>query len=242
MINSKLTKQEQNNYINNLTKDDIVNLLNGTEDVIMKDITANNSDITYTIIYCIGLCDTERIDKEIIPELEYVLNNKTAEQLKNEQLTHLLAKRVLKTCTSEADFTTNIFSGQLGIYIEDKNNTTYMLDLANHPKRTPDEPNTEISIRGPKDGFIEDLETNIALIRKRLKTNSLIYKEFKIGKRTNTKVGLFYINDIAKKDVIEEVVDRLNDVDINGLHNASQLEELLARKKFFLFPIFQYSG
>lgn len=242
MVNSKLPKQELNNNNMQLTKDKIIDLLNGTEDVIVRDITAYNSEITYTIIYCIGLCDTERIDKEIIPELENVLCNKTRKQIKNEQLSHLLAKRVLKVSSSTDDFFTNIFSGQLGIYIQDQNNTTYLLDLADHPIRTPDEPNTEISIRGAKDGFIEDLDTNIALIRKRLKTNTLIYKEFEIGKRTNTRVGLFYINDIAKQDVIEEVMKRLKEIDIEGLHNASQLEELLASKKYFLFPIFQYSG
>lgn len=236
------TPKQNNNDEKKFTKEHITKLFNDTKDVIIKDIVTSNGEISYTIFYCTGLCDMERIDKEIIPELEKVLFNKSSRQLKKEQLPLLFPKSTLEECSSNEDCIKKVFTGQLGIYIKDRNETTYFVDLAKLPKRDPDEPNTEISIRGPKDGFIEDIETNIALIRKRLKTNSLIYEQFEIGKRTHTKVGLFYIYDITKKETIDEVRERLKDIDIDGLHNANQLEELLIRKKFFLFPIFQYTG
>lgn len=226
---------------NRLTKENIARLFHGTKDVVIKDIHVND-EVSYTLIYCIGVCDTEKIDKNILPELKILLTNITKKQLKTIELSQLLPKRALQQYTSDADFAKKIFEGQLGIFIEDKNETVYFLDLIKAPKRMPEEPNTEISIRGPKDGFIEDIQTNIGLIRKRLKTNSLIYEQFEIGRRTFTKVGLFYIHDIAKEEVINEVKKRLKEISIDGLYSATQLEELLIKKRFLLFPTFQYTG
>src|SRR5690606_30530794 len=95
----------------------------------------------------------------------------------------------------------SVFAGQLVIYEIDQNRI-HTLDIANPPLRTPAESSTELSIKGPRDGFIEDLQTNVALIRKRLRTNSLRYLQLTVGKRSKSKVAVLYIEDIAQPAIV----------------------------------------
>ncbi|MFP3325286.1 spore germination protein, partial [Planococcus sp. SIMBA_160] len=75
----------------------------------------------------------------------------------------------------------DIYSGKLLIYFEGYN---YLVstNIANRPQRTPEETTTEVTIKGPRDNFIEDLSINVALIRKRMRTNSLSVKYFEVGR------------------------------------------------------------
>lgn len=91
------TPKQNNNDEKKFTKEHITKLFNDTKDVIIKDIVTSNGEISYTIFYCTGLCDIERIDKEIIPELEKVLFNKSSRQLKKNSYLYYFQKVHLKS-------------------------------------------------------------------------------------------------------------------------------------------------
>src|SRR5690606_34200486 len=74
------------------------------------------------------------------------------------------------------------------------------IKCAQIPVRTPEESSSEISIRGAKDGLVEDLGTNIALIRKRVRNEDLIVEPYMVGTLTDTKVALLYIKSIANEE------------------------------------------
>ncbi len=78
-------------------------------------------------------------------------------------------------------------------------NEVYFIDISERPERQPEESNTEDSIKGPNDGFTENLATNIALVRKRLRTQSVNYETFIIGRRSQTEVGLLYMQDVIRR-------------------------------------------
>ncbi|MNI35188.1 Spore germination protein XA [compost metagenome] len=100
----------------------------------------------------------------------------------------------------------------------------------------------EVSIKGPKDGFVEELPTNVALVRKRLRTNSLCYEQFKIGTRSKSRVALLYIEDIIQPEILGEARERLLNFQIDALFSGSQLEEILSDSSSSLFPLIDYTG
>src|SRR5690606_40274785 len=100
-----------------------------------------------------------------------------------------------------------LYSGELILYSHDLNDLLF-IPVSKIPKRSPEESNLESSIRGPRDGFVENISDNMALIRQRLKTSSLKSVEFSIGERSRTKVVLHYIDDIINPSVLEEVKKR----------------------------------
>ena len=76
-------------------------------------------------------------------------------------------------------------------------------------KRPPTQPETEKSVRGPRDGFIENIFDNLSLLRRRLPDPNLRADEIVIGRRTKTKVAVVYLGDVADPDLIIEVKSRL---------------------------------
>lgn len=89
----------------------------------------------------------------------------------------------------------------------------------------------EPTLRGPRDSFIENYQTNIGLIRKRIKDNNLIFKECVVGRRTKTKVAISYIKDIADTKLVNKLINKLEKIDIDGIIDSSNLKELLMDNK-----------
>ncbi|MBR8645559.1 spore germination protein [[Brevibacterium] frigoritolerans] len=134
-----------------------------------------------------------------------------------------------------------IFSGHALLFIPSVQEL-FSIELSNVPNRQPEESSFEVSVRGPRDGFVEDISINTALIRKRLKTKSLAYEEFIVGRRSQTKVGLMYMDDIINKDLIKNVRTEINSLDLDILVSSQQLEELITNSKYSIFPLTHYTS
>ncbi|AIQ12664.1 spore germination protein [Paenibacillus durus] len=102
--------------------------------------------------------------------------------------------------------------------------------------RTVSEPSSQIVIRGPKDSFIESIITNIALIRRRIKSPKLWVEFMKFGTVTNTDVALLYMKDRAEAKVLDQVKMRLSKIDIEAVLESSYIEQLIQDKVFTPFP------
>ncbi|GED34740.1 hypothetical protein BCE02nite_58810 [Brevibacillus centrosporus] len=118
----------------------------------------------------------------------------------------------------------------------------YYIETGSAPKREPEEPNSDVSIRGPRDGFTEEVSTNLALIRKRLKTYQLKYVPYIIGTHTHTCVGLLYLKDQIDPLLLEEIKDKIDSLHSKGIISGLQAEEQLSSTPFTLLPEYQYTG
>lgn len=94
---------------------------------------------------------------------------------------------------------------------------------------------SELSLNGPKDSFSESFNTNLGLIRRRIKSENLWWDEVTLGKSTETKVGILYMNNIVDKDLVKKVKARLNLIDIDGIIDSSYLKDNLENNNSF-FP------
>lgn len=97
-------------------------------------------------------------------------------------------------------------------------------------------PTSEAIVRGPKDGFTENFNKNLGLIRRRIKSPTLFAKEKKIGRKTQTRVGILYMNDIADNSLINEVNKRLDSIDIDAIIDSGYLRELIEKDSKSNFP------
>ncbi|MBR7100574.1 MAG: spore germination protein [Clostridia bacterium] len=110
-----------------------------------------------------------------------------------------------------------------------------VLGLKTVPVRAITEPPTDIAIKGPRAGFVEDLKTNMALLRTRLKTPDLLFESLTLGKQSATNVALCYIKGIAKEDVVDEVQRVLNKIEVDGVCDSSYISLFLAKRRHSLF-------
>jgi hypothetical protein len=132
-----------------------------------------------------------------------------------------------------------VFSGSLIVFREGTP-FFYVFDISKVPQRNPQESTTEVSIKGPKDSFTEEMYVNISLIRKRMKTEQLYCESFTLGSLSQTEVSLLYLHDKANKGIIEEVRKRLDDFQGESVVSSGQLEQWLSDRSFSLFPLFDY--
>ncbi|MED3562145.1 spore germination protein [Bacillus xiapuensis] len=197
---------------------------------------------TYSLelFYCPYLVELNVINDIIIPKIR----EETSEngEINFERITNLVGATSLKKDKDiKFQIEQKLFSGELVIYDNDSNQI-YFIIACNLPKRGPEESNTETSVRGPRDGLVENISDNMALIRQRLKTTSFKNIEYSIGARSKTKVILLYMDDIINPSILSEVQKRLESFDIDILSSSVQLEEMLYDYPYSIFPLMDYIG
>ncbi len=111
------------------------------------------------------------------------------------------------------------------------------INLGSIEKRTVSEPSTQTIIRGPKDSFTETMNTNISLIRRRIRNPNLCFEQYRVGQDTKTAVVIGYIKNITNEALVKEVKSRIEKVNVVGLFDSGNIEEFLTDKTLTPFPL-----
>lgn len=104
--------------------------------------------------------------------------------------------------------------------------------------RSIEEPTSQTIIRGPKEGFNERINSNILLIRKRIKNKALRVENLSAGSVSKTRVSLMYIHEIAKGEIVQEIRSRLGKIEIDCILEGGYIEELIKDDRHSVFPTF----
>lgn len=102
--------------------------------------------------------------------------------------------------------------------------------------RSIDEPSGEKVLRGSREGFVEALRINMALVRRRVKNPRLKFRTFTVGKDSCTDVCIAYIQGIASESVVNEVIRRLNQIDLDSVMASGYLQSFFENNPMSLFP------
>ena len=210
---------------------------------IIKEIQVNNYGITTrkifinkTYIYFFFI--TQIVKREIINEniLKPILNNSLIEDISVDLLVSqvLYVDDILVSTDTDAllDY---ILNGNTVVIIPSE--TKYIvINTKNIEKRPVASPEVESVIKGPKDCFSENFDTNISLIRYRIKDKSLRIDKLTLGTRTKTSVAMVYIEDIANDKYVKEISQKLSQVQIDGILSSGHVQKLLSGNPFDLFP------
>ncbi len=98
------------------------------------------------------------------------------------------------------------------------------------------EPEAEMVIRGPREGFVESMQVNTAMLRRRIHSPQLWIQEVEVGRLTRTRVGVAYIKGLADEKIVGEVRARIEGIDIDGILESNYVEEFLQDQPYTLFP------
>ncbi len=128
-----------------------------------------------------------------------------------------------------------LYRGATLIFLPDRE--PFVVLTTSITKRLPVEPANELAIRGPRDGFTEDIYDSLGLIRRRLPDPNLKADETIIGRRTQTRIAIVYLEDVANPGLVAEVKKRLAKIDIDGVLAAGYLEEFIKDNKLSTLPL-----
>lgn len=117
----------------------------------------------------------------------------------------------------------------------------YYFEITQYQKRAVSESQNELVVIGPQEAFIEDVQTNLSLLRHKIKHADLKTKHFSIGRYSKTDVYLVYIEGLCKPEILAEMEEKLNNLSVDGILGISYLAEHMRQGHFSPFPIYQYT-
>ena len=200
------------NIVNKLQKDFF-----NSSDLIIKSL-----DNIY-VIYLESICDSDKVNF-------YILQNIPQGENKN-----FISGPNTTILTNYNDIKFYLLNG-FTIVLSDN---IYAVETRGNIIRSVEKPDTEPAINGPKDAFNENIQTNLGLIKKRIKTEKLINIDYFLGKSTKTKVSLLYINNLCDKNIINKVKKRLNKINNDSIVSIGNIKQLLGEENRSLFPTIQ---
>lgn len=182
-------------------------------------------------IYTDGLINRDILEKYL---LTIVMNYKNSHgEIKNTEssrtqliMQHFSATFDVKEVDKMNDLIKAILSGDSAIFVEGANKGL-VIATRGWPGRGISEPSTESVVRGPRDGFTETIRFNTVLVRRRIRDTKLKFKTISYGTRSKTDVVVAYIEDIARPELVEEVMSRLNKYVIDAILDSGYIEQLI---------------
>ena len=140
------------------------------------------------------------------------------------------------------DVVTAVLSGPSVLIIEGIRGAL-LVDTRTYPMRGVEEPQKDRSLRGPRDGFVETLVMNTAMLRRRIRDSHLRMEYMQIGRETKLDISIAYIDGKADKRVLEILRQRLTEIQAGGISMTQEaLAESLQKNAFFNpFPKFKFT-
>ncbi len=108
-------------------------------------------------------------------------------------------------------------------------------------KRTASPPEVENTVKGAKDAFVETIRSNTSYIRRHLRSPNLRLYETKVGRRSLTNVSVVWLEGVTNPQLVEKMIARLDEIDIDGLLSPSAVEEYVSGSRKTAFPMLQYT-
>jgi spore germination protein KA len=213
----------------------IKEVLGNSGDIVIREIRIGpGRQIQAAIFYTEGLVDTKSAQQYIMETLMSDIEF-TGPNLLQDMKDCILTVGDIQDVKEFGTLFTSLLSGDV-ILLLDGFAQGFMIGMSGWESRNVSEPATESVVRGPKEGFTENLQTNTALIRRKIKDPNLWLERKQIGRVTKTNVAVMYIHGIVNDKIVEEVRMRLDRIDIDGILESGYVEELIQDETYSPFP------
>lgn len=206
--------------------DKLKTVYGGENDFRVREI---NCGILLKIVCLDPMCDDTKVSAFVLQPLAYVRDATCLKDIETRLAVGSGVNKPPNFFSIVEDFT----NGYTLIF--DDKDGCISVDTRTAVGRAVAEPPTSMVMRGPREGFVEDVKVNLTLLRKRLKTPNLKVVNLTVGKFTNTSVAVCYIDGVAKKQIVDEIIQRLQAVSVDGVLDSSYLARYLDVGKTLLF-------
>ena len=174
------------------------------------------------------MCDDKKISAFVLQPLVYLQEATSVQQVRLKISTGAIVKDITNVYTA-VDLFTNGYTLVFGA------DGSFAVDTRTTLGRAIIEPPTSMVMKGPREGFVEDLKVNITLLRKRLKTEHFKIVNATVGKYTNTSISVCYLQTIADQRIVDNIVQRLQNINIDGVLDSSYISKYLDPSRTVLF-------
>lgn len=189
-----------------------------------------NCGAEFTVVCLDTMCDATKVCDFVLQPMLYLKKAKTLQDVQNS----LATGASVNNPSNFFEMMDNYYNGYSLIFSPD-GAECFAVDTRIALGRGIIEPPTSMVLRGPREGFVEDIKSNITLLRKRLKTPDFKMVNLTVGKYTNTAVSVCYVDGIADTKVVDDIVQKIQSISIDGVLDSSYLSRYLDKNKTPLF-------
>ncbi|ATW28524.1 spore germination protein [Candidatus Formimonas warabiya] len=217
---------------------------------MIQNILGTSNDISYrrfkigveeaTLIFIDGLVDKAMINDHILHPLMVDAQLTGAdEELARKNLVTQIGDKILtageiKPVKEMSELVNGVLSGNTALLL-DRSEKALLIDTRGWPARGIEEPETEVVVRGPREGFTETMRTNTALLRRKIRDPNLTFDTVRLGVRTKTDITIAYIKGIAKDTLVEEIKKRLKNIHTDAILESGYIEEFIEDNPLSIF-------
>jgi spore germination protein len=209
-------------------------------DVVYHDFIAGPGTACM-MVYLQGMIDLKAAEQSVLKVMSAFDSSIPEEHMRQLIFDEIRLPIPLQTINKTVEEAlTSLMEGNL-LLLVDGEPRILALSIAAFENRSIVEASNETVIRGPREAFIENMETNLTLLRRRLKTPDFKIEKLQLGQKTKTWAAVTYLEGVCSSQLLDEVRKRLSQIKIDGVLGSSYLEEMIDDNPYSPFPQMQYT-
>ncbi len=210
----------------------------GDKDVAFHELCVHQDrERTAWLVFIEGLVNADMIDAYLLRPLAQAdpLGPASDEELVERILCGGVYHCSCKAKASVGEVTSDILAGNAALVIDGLEDCI-VFEVKGYAMRSVAEPSSENVVKGARDCFIEALRVNTATIRRRIQSSDLRIAEIPVGTAVQTKVAAVYMEDTADPVMVQDVLRRLQRIEIAQVKSPGNIEEHIADQRYGIFP------
>ncbi|UTR10088.1 spore germination protein [Evansella sp. LMS18] len=221
----------------NETVEMLLKIIGDSNDIVQRDFKIASSE-SAALFYIEGMSDIDSIEEDVLKPLQELkpegMNEPKDETLKK-AIQDSISLSEIDIFETFDDAILPFLSGK-SLLVVDGLAKIIILGTIAYENRGIEEPQSEVVIRGPRDGFVENIQTNIVLIRRRIRDPNLTIQLGKLGRRSKNDFAIIYIKGITDESLVEEVRYRISCIDRATIEESGTIEQLIEDNVLSPFP------
>lgn len=197
-------------------------------DVKFREIEINGLKKRAVVIFITTIIDVKEMEDGVIRPL--LLN-----EVKDKEIKDIVTVQTVDEVQKIQEVINAINKGNT-VLLVDGDHTAYTFNTTRMQSRSIEKTENEITLRGPKESFIENPEANISLIRKKIKNENLVVETNIVSKRARNDLYIVYVRDLVNDQLLENVKKKIKSIDIDSIGNISMLEQYIEDRPLSIFP------
>lgn len=203
--------------------------LSNSSDVSVRNFVVAGKDVS--LVFLKGIIDSNLFVEGIVSKLaKYDDQNVSLQTLKEK----IICIKQIEQVSTDKEICDAVLIGKVAVLLQDEQNAL-VVDIQKYPQRQPTEPPTSAVIQGPREGFTENIDSNICALRKRFPTKDFKIEDMTVGKYTKTKIKLAYLNSVTDKAIVKKIKERIKQINIDGIIDSYYILEYLQDRPNSMF-------
>lgn len=202
-----------------------------------KLLIGERSPISAEILFIPDLVNQDVVDRDILNPLMLKVNENLPV---TEDMPEYISQRYIPVSQTSVENEDDKIAGMLkqgkAAIIFEKLNNSIVIDAYGAEKRNIEDAINEQSLKGTRESFVDELDTNLSLIRRRYKDKNLSVERFVVGRRSQTELALVYVDDIVNRNLLSEVKERIQAIDTDVITGSGQIEQFIEKSPLTIFP------